>query len=41
MDRFRDFRERREPTVGRQGKEGTRPLDARSTLAQYRESLLN
>ena len=41
MDRFRDFRERGEPTVGRQVKKGTRPLDVRSTLVQYRESLLN
>jgi len=41
MDRFRDFRDRRERTVGGQGIEGTRPLDVRSRLVQYRESLLN
>ena len=41
MDRFRDFRDRRERAAGRQGMEETRPVDVRSRLVQYRESLRN
>jgi hypothetical protein len=41
MDQFRDFTERREKTVDRQGREGTRPVDARERLAGDRGSLLN
>jgi hypothetical protein len=41
MDRFRDYRQRREYVVGSQGTEGTRPLDVRGRLLQNRASMLN
>jgi hypothetical protein len=41
MDRFRDFKERRATAVGRQGREGTRPLDVGERLEGERGSLLN